>query len=281
MPIQPESILRAAVRWLERIPSSGVARTRSLLVTNPRFADLTPTQYETALDWIQRVGLLNGDSEVWRTPTEAVFEAAVTETVWFRDLDLLVTAPDELPADAAAAVGALGLTDAEGFRLAVRQWGKVDTEQRERVGAIGEELLVDLLRRSVVGTIEHVSMLTDSLGFDVLVRTSAADWHLEVKTSVRRNRTNFFLSRNEYEVMRTDPHWRLVHLTLGPTDQIERIRTVDQAFMAHAVPADTGAHGRWQSCSMDAPPESLRLGIPELRPALLPDASDLLASAPA
>lgn len=277
MPIQPEPILRGAVRWLERIPSSGVARTRSLLVTNPRFADLTPTQYETALEWIHRVGLLHEASEGCRTPREAVFEAAVTEAVWFRDLDILVTSPDELPADATAALDGLGLTDAEGFRLAGRQWGKVDTEQRERVGALGEELLVNLLRRSVIGTVEHVSLITDAAGFDVLVRTPTTELHLEVKTSVRRNRTTFHLSRNEYEVMRTDRRWVLVHLTLDASDRIERIRTVEQAFISHAVPADTGVYGRWQSCSIDAPPECLRLGIPHLQASLVPDASRLLA----
>lgn len=265
------------MRWLERIPSSGVARTRSLLVTNPRFADLTPTQYETALDWLQRWGITADSTLKWRSPAEVVFEAAVTEAGWFPDFDMLVNAPDELPMDAIAAGEALGLADADCFRLAIGQWGKVDTEQRERVGAIGEELLVQLLRSSIVGTVEHISTLMDSAGFDVVARTATSEWHLEVKTSVRRNRTNFFLSRNEYEVMRTDPAWRLIHLTLGPSEEIAHIGTVDQVFIARTVPSDAGPHCRWHTCSMDAPPEFMQPGIPALRTALRPNAPPLLA----
>lgn len=278
MPIPPESILRAAVRWLERIPTSGVARTRSLLVTNPRLADLTPTQYESALDWIRRSGLLSEAHEAWKSPPEAVFEAAVTEAMWFRDLDILISSPDELPADAAAAAAAIGLSDDDGFRLATLRWGKVDIEQRERVGAIGEAQLVGLLRASIVGTVEHISTWTDSAGFDVLVRAQA-DWHLEVKTSTRVNRTNFFLSRNEYEVMRTDRQWMLVHLALDSSDQINRVRTIDQRFIRQAVPTDVGRSGRWESCSVDAPPEAQSHGIPQLQSALLPGASTMLRSA--
>lgn len=201
----------------------------------------------------------------------------MAEAGWFRDLDMLVNAPDELPTDAIAAGEALGLADADCFRLAIGQWGKVDTVQRERVGAIGEELLVQLLRNSIVGAVEHISTLTDSAGFDVIAKTATSEWHLEVKTSVRRNRTNFFLSRNEYEVMRTDPAWRLIHLTLGPSEEVAHIGTIDHVFIARTVPSDAGPHGRWQTCSMDAPPEVLQPGIPVLRTALRPDASPLLA----
>lgn len=220
MPIQPEPILRAAVRWLERIPTSGVARARSVLVTNPRFADLTPTQYETALDWLQRADLLLTAAETWRTPAEAVFEAAVTEAIWFRDLDLLVTSPEELPTDAVTAADGLGLSEEECYRLVGRRWGKVDTAERELIGAIGEELLVELLRRSIAGSVEQISLITDSAGYDVLVHTARRELHLEVKTSKRRNRTTFHLSRNEYEVMRSDPCWRLAHLALDEYGKI-------------------------------------------------------------
>ncbi|GAB4005247.1 protein NO VEIN domain-containing protein [Nocardioides ultimimeridianus] len=276
MPIQPEPILRAAARWLERIPSSGVARARSILVTNRRFADLTPTQYETALDWLQRVDLLGSATETWRTPAEAVFEAAVTEAVWFRDLDLLVTSPEELPADAVTAAGALGLSEQEGYRLAGRRWGKVETAERERIGAIGEELLVELLRRSIAGSVEHISLVTDSAGYDLLIRTARGEVHLEVKTSKRRNRTTFHVSRNEYEVMRSDPCWRLAHLALDEYEEIEDIRSIDRAFIAGSAPLDAGIHARWQSCSMDAPPERSAKGVPELEHALLPSAPTVL-----
>lgn len=278
MPIPPESILRAAVRWLERIPTSGVARTRSLLVTNPRLADLTPTQYEMALDWIRRTGLASKPQMPWKSPAETVYEAAVTEAVWFRDLDVLISSPDDLPADAAAAAAAIGLSENDGFRLATTKWAQVDTEQRERVGAMGEAQLIELLRSSVVGTVEQVSKWTDNAGFDVLVRVSGANWHLEVKTSTRQQRTTFYLSRNEYEVMRADPQWALVHLALDREDQVVRIRTIDSRFIREAAPADTGAYGRWQSCSVDVPPEAQRVGIPQLQSALRRDASPLLWS---
>lgn len=277
MPIQADSVLRAAVRWLERIPSSGVPRTRSLLYTNPRFADLTPTQYETALDWINRAGVLAEYLRTWQKPAEVVFQAAIAEALWFEDFDSLVRSPDEIPADASSALGALGLTEPQAYRLATQRWMKVDTERRQEIGALGEELLVSLLQASVIGTVTHLSLRTDAAGFDILVRLPNVEWHLEVKSSTRLNRTKFYLSRNEYEVMRTDPQWQLVFLTLGEARQIDRICTVDRNFIRLAAPLDSGVLGRWESCSLDAPPESLSVGIPALRKALTANASPLIA----
>lgn len=271
MPIQPEPILRGAVRWLERVPTSGVARTRSLLVTNPRLADLTPTQYEIALQWLERSGLL-GMPNSGAPASVRVYEHAVTEAEWFPDTDFQVRNPDELPSDALQAAAATALGEGEAFQHLIATWAKVDTEIRERVGAVGEEQLADLLRNCLDAEIQHVSQWSDGLGYDIAVVTRALPVHLEVKSTTRQRRLTIFLSRNEFEVMLRDPNWVLAALTLSDEMEILAIRTVCRSFLANAAPRDERSDGQWQSCRFDVPPEATLRGLPAVRSLARPHA---------
>ena len=280
MAIQPDPILRGAVRWLERIPDAGIARTRSLLVTNPRLSDLTPTQYETALDWIQRTGLLAEAGSGAPTAVQ-VFETALSEVGWFVDADALVREPDEMPQDALEAAEALGIDEEDAFQHLHSAWGKVDTEARLRVGAAGEAQLVAMLTESVVGDIAHVSQWSDGLGYDIAVSAPRFRHHLEVKSSTRHGRLAFYLSRNEFNVMRRDPHWTLVTLTLSEDLKITAVRTVSSDWIVAAAPRDHGPGGRWESCKFDVPQKATGLGVAAIRSVLHENASPLLlASAP-
>lgn len=276
MAIQPDPILRAAVRWLERIPSDGTARTRSLLVTNPRLADLTPTQYETALAWLERTGLVStAPSDV--PAAVRVFETAVGEAGWFPDADALVRHPDELPQDALEAADALGFDDQEAFQHLQAVWGKVDTERRELVGAAGEANFVALLRASVVADVDHVSQWSDGLGYDVTVTAPGFTRHLEVKSSTRQGRLTFYLSRNEFDVLCRDPHWTLVAITLSVDLSVATVSTVPSEWISQAAPKDIGASGRWESCKFDVPPDVVETGLAALAPVLSSSASPLLS----
>lgn len=276
MAIQPDPILRGAVRWLERIPRDGTSRTRSLLVTNPRHADLTPTQYETALAWLERTGLLSAvPSDV--PAAVKVFETAVCEADWFVDADALVRHPDELPHDVLEAADALGLDDEKAFRHLKAVWGKVDTERRERIGAAGEANFVALLRSSVVADVDHVSQSSDGLGYDVSVTAPGFVRHLEVKSSTRQGRLAFYLSRNEFDVMCRDPHWTLVAITLATDLSVVTVSTVPSTWISREAPHELGTSGRWESCRFDVPPDVIQRGLPALAPVLSARASPLFS----
>ena len=248
---------------------------RSLLTTNVSYGDLTPTQYETALRWLETSGLLTSQ-ELSAPAAVRVYEHAVAEASWFQDADSLVRESDELPADAIYAAQALKIGLGEAYQHLVATWGKVDTAEREKVGAAGEAELVTLLRSSLNATVEHVAARSDGLGYDISVTGNDMSLHLEVKSSTRRRRCIFYLSRNEFEVMKRDPRWSLVFVRLSPEYQISGISTVRKNWIRDAAPLDTGPAVRWDSCRFDAPIEELDPGMPDLFPLLSPQVSSLL-----
>ncbi|MGW4336788.1 DUF3883 domain-containing protein [Rhodococcus koreensis] len=250
---------------------------RSLLTTNAQYGDLTPTQYETALRWLDTSGLLTWQ-ESSAPAAVRVYEHAVAEASWFPDADDLVRESDELPADAIYAAQALEIGIDEAYQHLVATWGKVDTTEREKLGAAGEAELVTLLRSSLNATVEHVAAWSDGLGYDISVSGHDASFHLEVKSSTRRRRCMFYLSRNEFEVMKRDPHWSLVFVRLSPEYQISAIGTVRKTWIRDAAPLDTCPAAQWVSCRFDAPFEEVDPGIPAIFPLLNPQASGLLQS---
>ena len=250
MPIPPDPVLRAATRWLDRLPTSSASRCRALFSTHQEYGDITPTQYEAAYAWLGDTGLLDNPLSTLPT-TDRVFEAAILNTPWFADADVLVQRPEEIPDDAARAAAVLGLPEPAAFALIAGSWGKVDTEARERIGASGELALVELLERTPRTRVRHVSLISDGFGYDISAETARSLAHLEVKSTTRRERSIVFLSRNEFETMLRDPAWRLVVVRLSPqTHAIVEIEIADSTWIRKNVPADTGL-GRWESCRLD------------------------------
>lgn len=265
------------MRWLERLPLSSTARCRALFTTHSEFSDLTPTQYEAAYTWLSISGLLANRRD-GVAPHCRVFIAAIasTATTWFRDADILVRDADELPEDALRAAGALGLSNSEAYAHITAAWGKVDTTERERIGAAGEHALVELLNKFVNGRVEHVAATSDGYGYDIAVHGRGHTVHIEAKTTVRRGRLTIYLSRNEYETMRRDRAWHLVAVQLTPDLEIVATATVPREWISLHVPRDHGANGRWQSCRLEVPPEVPVAGIPALKPMLTSDASAII-----
>lgn len=277
MPAPPDPVLRAAVRWLDRLPASGAARVRALFTAHSDFSDITPTQYDAAYEWLGRTGLL----ERVRSSIPAhrrVFDAAVAHSgaLWLPDADLLVRGPDELPDDALRTAQSLGLSEGEAYAQIAAVWGKVDAEGRARFGAAGELALVRLLEASAEASVEHVAAWSDGYGYDIAVHASRHSAHLEAKATMRRSRLTVYLSRNEYETMLRDPHWELVAVRLAPDLQPLAIATVPKDWIAAQAPADRGPRGRWESCRLDVPPDVPLPGIPCIAPVLAQDASRLL-----
>lgn len=266
MPIPPDPILRAALRWLELAPAAGEQHTRSLLTTNARYLDLTPTQYETALVWLRGTGLLARSWTSQENAAHRVFEEAVQLANWFDDADLLVREPDELPIDAVSAASSLGISPVVAFRRMRVLWGKVDTALREAVGAAGELALVRHLEEHLDHrfAVEHVSSESDSLGFDISVKGPAVELHLEVKSTTRLGRPSFYVSRNEFEVSNWDPCWLLIVAKLSKDLRLESLRCVDRSWIWANAPRDTGPTGRWESSRFTPPDWALIGGVPGL-----------------
>ncbi len=268
MPLPPEPVLRAAVRWLERLPNSGYRRCRSLFSTHPDFSDLTPTQYDTAYSWLHEVGLPDESRQHISVPQQ-VFEAALLQLPWFQDADILVQDPTELPEDALRAAQALGIEADKAFRHVHLAWKKVDLELRKRIGAAGEAALVELLRSSVAARVKHVSTYSDAYGYDIEVFDAGFHLHIEAKATLRRHRLTLFLSRHEYETMMHDPAWQLVAVHLSEDLRAEAICSVPAEWIQENIPSDHGFSGRWESCRLNIPPSQVASGIPRLAPLFL------------
>ncbi|MGR6914328.1 protein NO VEIN domain-containing protein [[Actinomadura] parvosata] len=265
MPLPPEPVLRAAVRWLERLPTSGHRRCRALFSAHADFSDLTPTQYDAAYSWLGETGLL--DAGVGRAPIpQQVFEAAILQLPWFQDADVLVQEPGELPEDALHAAEALGLDKLQAFQHVHSMWGKVDVEQRMRIGSAGETALVDLLKTSLAAQVDHVSQYSDGHGYDIEVADVALQLHIEAKTTLRRRRLTIFLSRHEYETMIHDPSWQLVAIRLSAELTAEAVCSVPTEWIRRNVPQDRGFSGRWESCRLHVPLDHVSSGIPRVTP---------------
>lgn len=263
------------------LPDSGVNRLRTLFATAQEYGDLTPTQYEEGLVWIREAGLLNNLRST-AAVSEQIFDAALTHDspLWFRDTDLLVRSPIELPGDAVAGAHALEISQNAAYGRVIAAWGKVDTTERSRIGRAGELALVNLLREALPSlSVDHVAATCDGLGYDIAV-SGSEEAHLEVKSTTRRGRLTFYLSRNEHQVSTFDPAWQLVVVRLNSDLDPISIVTIPNKWITSHVPSDPLRHGRWESCRLDVPPDVPAPGIQKLRN--IPDesrASKLLTGA--
>ncbi|KAB2371551.1 DUF3883 domain-containing protein [Actinomadura montaniterrae] len=241
------------------------------------FSDLTPAQYEWAFSWLQETGLL-ADLHSPVPAAERVLEAALrlNDAPWMADADSLVRSPGELPEDLARAAESLGVSAEHAFGTLRSVWGKFDDEQRLRVGAAAEAVLMELLTASVDARVEHVAAHSDGYGYDIAVHARQGSLHIEVKSTLRRNRITVFLSRNEYEVMLRDPSWQMVVVRLDDHLKAVALASVPGPWILRHAPHDRSATGRWQSFRLDVPPEQVVPGISRLAPVFAAAASPLL-----
>ncbi|ROV70533.1 protein NO VEIN domain-containing protein [Streptomyces globisporus] len=269
MAVPPSPVLRAALRWLERLPDSSPARCRALFTNHADYSDLTPTQYEAAYTWLGETGLL-ADLDSIAAASKRLFRAALasSDAPWLQDADVLVRGPEELPEDALRAADALGISENQAYEQVRAVWGKVDTEARALIGSAGELALIELLAEATDVRIEHVAAYSDGFGYDIAVHARRHPLHIEAKSTVRRGRLAFYLSRHEYETMRRDPAWQLVAVHLTQDHKIAAVTSVSAEWISAQVPQDGGPFGRWEACRLDVPPDAVVPGIPRLAPLL-------------
>lgn len=281
MPIPPDPVLRAAVRWMEQLPGTDIRRCRALFTSHRAFGDLAPSQYDAGLAWLRAVGLVPLNVSDTASAREAVFAAAITgsDVVWFRDAEVLICTEDDLPADAFRASEAIGFTPDRALAQIREVWGNYDVAERQRIGAAGELALIDLLTKAKVGRVDHVAALSDGYGYDIAVHGLHGSHHVETKSTTRRGRLVIHLSRNEYDVSLRDPHWLLVAVRLDAELVPIAVAVVPTTWIRQHVPSDVDPLGRWTSCAIEVPTDVLESGLSRIVGAACTDAPLLLSGA--
>ncbi|QZA08397.1 DUF3883 domain-containing protein [Mycolicibacter heraklionensis] len=270
MPIPRSSLLRAALRWLELRPHNSPERCQAILTNTAKYADLTPSQYYEARQWLLQHEIELAAATVGQLPAgPTVFTAAIMDAVWFSDASQVISAPEELPLDAIEAAEVCGIAEDYAYALIRHHHGLIDTARRKSVGDAGERLLAELLRTCTTCHVEHVAAWSDGYGFDISL-TGTIDLHLEVKTTVKLNQNVIYLSRHEFETMVRDPLWRLVFVRLGGDGALEKICTVDTAWLLNSAPVDSvPGMVDWQSIRVNVPESQLRPGLGDIRNAII------------
>lgn len=266
--------MRAASRWLRLLRTSTLSQAASLIRADAAYTDLTQTQYSSALDWLKVVRLLLEGPEGLLLPAasralpemetnQLLFERTVecAAPAWLPDADLLIPDKDALPQDVAIIAATLNLSDTAALWAIRNVHGRVDVSHRSELGAAGERALIELLERHWPGTTAHVSAIDDGFGYDVLFRHRGIEWHLEVKTTLRRGRLVAYLSRHEYEVSLRDPYWRLVVVGLNEQGLPCAVATVEHPTVFNRTPQDVCLGARWQSVSHQLAASDLRGGL--------------------
>jgi hypothetical protein len=269
-----DSIVRAATRWLRLLRTSTLAQASGIIRADASYADLTQTQYASALEWLRNLQLFTDaqhglelsalitklpDEQINQLLFERILEGA--EPAWLPDADLLVLDPAELPQDAAALAGSLGLSERVAFTVVRHVHGRIDLSERTRVGLAGERALIELLEHRWPGSTTHVSQTGDGFGYDVLFRQGNAQWHLEVKATTRRGRLVIYLSRHEHEVSLQDPHWRLVVVGLNNHLRLQALATARYTELLGRAPRDICGDAKWQSTSYELTSKDLQRGL--------------------
>ena len=271
--LPPDTVVRAASRWLRILRSSTLSQAWSLIGANANYTDLTQTQYALALDWLRAAKLISpgpaselspaGKNLPYAQVDQLLFERSLelAAPAWLPDADRLARDGSDLPQDAANLAVTLGLSEAVALVAVKRVHGRVELAHRDRVGMAGEQALVRLLERNWPVSTVHVSLTDDGFGYDILFRHGSLEWHLEVKSTTRRGRLVIYLSRHEHEVGLVDPSWRLIVVGLDSNLEIRALATVRRSAITDRAPKDSYASTRWQSASYQLTSKDLDLGL--------------------
>lgn len=273
--VLPDAIVVAVGRWLRLLSSSSFAQASEIIRVSAAFSDLTLTQYASALEWAKHSQLvvsgpdgLQLASDLHKIPAgqlhQKIFRTLLEQSfpLWLADADSLVRTPAELPQDALALAMQLGVNEMDAFAAVKQLHGKIDLEQRARVGAAGERELVSFLEERWPGSTEHIALTDDGFGYDVVFRHDSSEWHLEVKSTLRRGRLVVHLSRQEYEMGKIDPAWRLVVVGLDNELRLRALATARHKDVIVRAPVDMCHEVRWSAASHQLTSQDLEPGIP-------------------
>ena len=237
--------------------------------------DLTQTQYASALEWLKSLELLI-ENRLARLEISAVAKSMPTEQLhqllferfllsdvplWLPDADSLLRKTDEIPEDAAHFAHSLGLNDELTLGSIRNVHGRIDLSERTRVGAAGEQALVQLLERHWPQSTYHVAEFHDGFGYDLVFQQDGLEWHIEVKATTRRGRLVIHLSRHEYDVSLLDRQWRLVVVGLDDQLRLKSIATVQHSEVLRRSPRDTSGSARWEAAAHEITSNDVKAGL--------------------
>lgn len=281
-----DQVLVASSRWLDLLRRSSLSQAWVLIGSDPRYADLSRTQYHAGLEWLLERGLavestgfvVLGPRTGGLSPVDADAElmADAVETdqpPWLFDADELVISSTDLPADVENLADALCLPPDRAFQAIRRAQQKVDVEMRQRVGALGELALLQALEERWPASATHVSATDDTAGYDISINLLGNPTHIEVKSTNRRGRLVVYLSRHEFETGLLDPAWRLVVVGIDSEGRLGALATVRAEALQARAPLDQDPRGRWDSTRFT-------LGSGDLDPGLRPCGADDRLDAP-
>jgi hypothetical protein len=275
--IPADGVVQAAQRWLQVLNRSSYQQALSLLRSGAWYADLTPTQYATAVDWLVEMGLLevrDGDLVLAHQArglstaqaNQLLFGHGLEQAAppWLSAADSLVATVSDLPEDARHLARVLQVPDEIALTTIRQVHGHIDLAERTRVGALGELGLLRLLERRWPGATVHVSISNDGFGYDLVVALVDATWLIEVKSTSRRGRLIVHLTRQEHAVGLSDPRWRMVVVGLDEGDEVAALATVRSDVLRDRAPRDVHAGAAWEAARYELVAGDLEAGLPFL-----------------
>jgi hypothetical protein len=270
----PDAILLAAKRWLVELEQREPNLARITFRTAARFRDITPTQYESALIWLQQHGLVDIGGALATasvSPGLQVLRAALQESkpIWLANADELIPDSSALPLDLLELGSLIGLGELDLHDEVLRAWRQFDDSAQAALGIAGELAMSSWLMKHTMAEVVQFAGQDDSVGFDFALRIDQRIVaRIEVKATRRPNNVVFYLSRNEYRVMLKRQNWCLQLIQLDADGAISSLLWAPKEKLVGWAPKD-GEEGVWQSMRLDLPLETLEHGpAPELRPFL-------------
>jgi len=261
----PNSTLLAAVRWLKELQHRDAPQARQVLKTAPAYRDLTPTQYQSGLEWLKDRGLVTEVGEIGETlsrPGVIVLRAAVDQSnpAWLPDADSLITSPVDLPLDILELGELLGVDEGAIFIEVERAWRKFDDVAQRELGAAGEAAMIGWLEENTAAKVVHVSAFDDGAGYDIALAVGGEHVaRIEVKATRRVDSVVLYLSRNEFKMMRRYPSWCLQVVVLDQAGGLRSMGWLPTSSIEEWAPQDRSI-GIWQSMRLTLPSTLLRPG---------------------
>lgn len=175
----------------------------------------------------------------------------------------------------------------ESFLLALAR--SFDAKSQAQTGLLGERFVLTLCqteledagRSDLIQKIQHVSLISDQLGYDIVAPSITGEpRHLEVKSSIASGSVNcFFISRNELRVGLADPNWFLVLVRVSEPNEL--LGWLEASRILAYVPSDgfeddLGA-GRWDVAKITISREALKQGLPKLDGEMLTNCNEMIS----
>ena len=276
------------VRVLGADGSSAIsARSNWLNLSVVARADLA--ELKRAEEELLRIGLVTLEGD-WEKPTQEMFEACKAQDDIAAEITLALAlewtnplwlhtatgagdavATELIPDDVFEALSRVIPDPIRREAFLLQRARVVDGDELKRIGAIGEEFvvdsfkneLIDLGARELCDRVIRVSLTSDELGYDVVApRLDGTNRRVEVKTTkIREWPISVFVTRNEISTGLADSNWSLLVVCCSDSGCILVGWTSASRISAY-LPTDQHTSGRWQSARLKLSEVDFSSGLP-------------------